>query len=186
MVSSTGSVPSSPRGSAFYLCMHGWKHLVGGVPFQQMTFWQDSNSYPKIFPPHLADVTWDTIKRHWVTQSYVLCMQQSYPSLFGMALHSTDGHLLYRWCWKKTKGCAQIDKLRVIQLVEADLNMALQIIFGYCLIHQAEDWGTIPLSQWGSRPNQSSTDAILLKRLSYDGLALLRQSAIISSRELHQ
>jgi hypothetical protein len=82
------------------------------------------------------------------------------------------GITLHQWTYatqvmlKKTKGCAQIDKLRVIQLVEADLNMALQIIFGRRLIHQAEDWGTIPLSQWGSRPNRSSTDAILLKRLS--------------------
>ena len=80
---------------------------------------------------------------------------------------------------EKTTGCAQIDKLQVIQLVEADLNMALRIKFDRCLIYQAEDRGTIPLSQWGSCPNWSSTDAILLKRLSYDGLALLRQSAII-------
>ena len=61
--------------------------------------------------------------------------------------------------------------------------MALQIIFGCCLIHRAEDRGTIPFSQWGSRPNRSSIDAILLKRLSYDGLALLRQSAIIFNND---
>ena len=79
------------------------------------------------------------------------------------------GFTLHQWTsaaqmmLEKTKGCAQIDKLRVIQLVEADLNMALQIIFGCCLIHRAEDRGTIPLSQWGSCPNLSSTDAILLK-----------------------
>ena len=50
---------------------------------------------------------------------------------------------------EKTKGCARIDKLRVIQLLEADLNMALWIIFGHCLIHRAEDCGTIPLSPMG-------------------------------------
>ena len=84
---------------------------------------------------------------------------------------------------EKTKGCAQIDKLRVIQLLEADLNMALKIIFGCPLIQGAEDCGTIPMSQWGSWPNRSSTDAILLKRLSYDGLSLLRHSAIILNND---
>jgi hypothetical protein len=80
---------------------------------------------------------------------------------------------------EKTKGCARINKLRVIQLLEADLNMALRIIFGRRLIQRAEDCGTIPMSQWGSRPNRSSMDAILLNCLSYDGLSLLRHSAII-------
>ena len=99
------------------------------------------------------------------------------------------GFTLHQWTsavqvmLEKTKGCTQIDKLRVIQLVEADLNMALQIIFGCHLIHRAEDWGTIPLSQWGSCPKRSSTVAILLKRLSYDGLALLQQSAIIFNND---
>ena len=39
------------------------------------------------------------------------------------------------------------------------------------------------MSQWGSWPNRSSTDAILLKRLSYDGLSLLRHSAIIFNND---
>ena len=84
---------------------------------------------------------------------------------------------------EKTKGCARVDKLRVIQLMEVDLNMALCIIFGRRLIHRAEDRGTIPLTQWGSRPNRSSTDAILLKWISYDGLSLCRKSAIIFNND---
>ena len=84
---------------------------------------------------------------------------------------------------EKTKGCARVDKLWVIQLMEADLNMALRIIFGQQLIHRAEDRGTIPLTQWGSQPNRSSTDAILLKQLSYDGLSLCRKSAIIFNND---
>jgi hypothetical protein len=80
---------------------------------------------------------------------------------------------------EKTEGCAQADKLWVIQLMEADLNMALCIIFGCWLIHRAKDWGTIPLTQWGSHPNRSSTAAILLTRLSYNGLSLCKKSAII-------
>ena len=84
---------------------------------------------------------------------------------------------------EKTKGCARIDKLRVIQLLEADLNMALRVIFGRRLVQRAEDCETIPMSQWGSWPNRSSTDAILLKRLSYDCLSLLRHSAIIFNND---
>ena len=95
------------------------------------------------------------------------------------------GFTLHRWTFavqvmlKKTKGCAQVDKLWVIQLMEADLNMALCIIFGCWLIHRTKDQGTIPLTQWGSQPNRSSTDAILLKQLSYDGLSLCRKSVLV-------
>ena len=66
------------------------------------------------------------------------------------------GFTLHQWTsavqvmLEKTKGCAQVDKHRVIQLMEADLNMALHIIFGRRLIHRAKDRGTIPLTQWGS------------------------------------
>ena len=61
--------------------------------------------------------------------------------------------------------------------------MALQIIFGRRLIHRPEDCSTIPSSQWGSRPNRSSTDAILIKRLLCDGLALLRHSAVLFNND---
>ena len=57
------------------------------------------------------------------------------------------------------------------------------MIFGRHHIQRAEDHGTIPMSQWGSRPNRSSTDAILLKWLSYDGLSLLRHSALIYNND---
>ena len=40
---------------------------------------------------------------------------------------------------EKTKGCAQVDKLWVIQILELDTTMALRIIFGQQLIHRAED-----------------------------------------------
>ena len=81
------------------------------------------------------------------------------------------GFTIHRWIAaiqvmiEKNKGCARIDKLRVIQLLEADLNMALQIIFGRHLMHRVEDLSTILSSQWGSRPNRSSTDAILIEQL---------------------
>ena len=59
------------------------------------------------------------------------------------------GFTIHRWTSaiqvmiEKNKECAKIDKLRVIQLLEVDLNMALQIIFGWRLMHRAEDRGSI-------------------------------------------
>ena len=55
------------------------------------------------------------------------------------------GFTLDRWLHalqvmlEKIKGQPRLDKLRVIQLMEADLNMMLHIIFGCRLIHRAED-----------------------------------------------
>ena len=51
---------------------------------------------------------------------------------------------VYQTMLEKIKGVPRIDKLRVIQLIEADLNMALRIIFGRQLVHHAEAKGFIP------------------------------------------
>jgi hypothetical protein len=90
-----------PLNTSIHACINEMRFPLGedGTDLVDNTisaedFWQDSNSYLKICPPHLVDVTWDTIKRHWMTQSYVLCMLQSYPSLFNMESHSTNGHQL--------------------------------------------------------------------------------------------
>ena len=57
--------------------------------------------------------------------------------------------------------------------------MCLRIIFGRRLIHHAKTKVTIPSTQWGSRPNRSSTDCVFLKSLSYDGLKMLKRAAVI-------
>jgi hypothetical protein len=84
---------------------------------------------------------------------------------------------------EKTVGSPQIDKLRVIQTMEADLNMALRIIFGRRLISMAESKGNISATQWGSRSNRSSTDCVFLKRLSYDGLKITRKASIVFNND---
>jgi hypothetical protein len=53
---------------------------------------------------------------------------------------------------EKDKGRPNIERLRTIQLVEADLNMVLRIIYGRRLVHHAEDHKLLPKSQFGSRP----------------------------------
>jgi hypothetical protein len=61
----------------------------------------------------------------------------SIPFKHGITLHWWTSAL--QVMLEKTKGCAWVDKLQVIQLMEADLNMTLHIIFGRRLIHRAED-----------------------------------------------
>jgi len=96
------------------------------------------------------------------------------------------GFTLQRWSnalqvmLEKVKGTP---RLRVIQFLEADLNMSLQIVFGQWLIHRAEDGNNISPLQWGSRPNRSSTDAILMKHLTYDGINICKKVAIIFNND---
>jgi hypothetical protein len=62
--------------------------------------------------------------------------------------------------------------------------MVLQIVFfGRRLLHRAEDQKTIYSLQWGSRPNSSSTHAILMKRLTYEGIRILKKFAIIFNND---
>ena len=73
--------------------------------------------------------------------------------------------------------------MRVIRLLEADPNMSLRIVFWWQLIHGAEDGNNISPLQWGSRPNRSSTDAILMKRLTYNGINICKKEAIIFNND---
>ena len=106
-----------------------------------------------------------------------------------MSLTFEYGFTLERWTnalqvmLEKVVVTPRLDKLRVIQLIEADLNMVLRIVFGRRLIHRAEDRNTnLPL-QRGSRPNRSSLDAITMKRLTYDGIRICKKVAIIFSND---
>ena len=100
------------------------------------------------------------------------------------------GFTLQRWTnalqvmLEKVKGTPRLDKLRVVQLLEADLDMSLQIVFGWWLIQWAEDGNNISPLQWGlSRPNRSCTDAILMKRLTYNGINICKKEAIIFNND---
>ena len=80
---------------------------------------------------------------------------------------------------EKDKGRPNIERLRTIQLVEADLNMVLRIIYGRRLVHHAEDHKLLPKSQFGSRPGVACISAVLIKTLTYDLLRQLRQDACV-------
>ena len=90
-----------------------------------------------------------------------------------------------RWCTaiqfmlEKELGNPIISKLRVIQLLEADLNFAFQLLWGKRLVHYALAHNV--LSQWnfGGRPGARVHSAILLKTVSYDYLCCTWHNAII-------
>ena len=72
-----------------------------------------------------------------------------------------------------------ISKLRVIQLLEADMNFAFRLLWGQRLVQNALSHN--PLSPWnfGSHPGVRVHSALLLKTISYDYLRYTRQNTII-------
>ena len=76
-----------------------------------------------------------------------------------------------------------MERLRTIQLVEADLNMVLTIIFGRRLVHHADAKGFLPKSQFGSRPGVACISAVLIKTLTFDLLRQLRQDACVFNND---
>ena len=73
----------------------------------------------------------------------------------------------------KTPGKYNIDKLRVIQLIKADLNMYFRLVWGKQLVHHSRKHDFIPAKQFGSVPGRQATSALLLKVLSFDLIRLL-------------
>jgi hypothetical protein len=101
----------------------------------------------------------------------------------------TYGFILKRWrkvlqvmlC--KKPGNYNIDKLRVIQLIEADLNMYYRLVWGKRLVHHARKLGFIPPEQFGSVPGRQAASALLLKVLSFDLIRLLRTTATVFNND---
>jgi hypothetical protein len=83
-------------------------------------------------------------------------------------LCAKEGIALDRWL---TVHCTMLQKtvgLRVIHIVEADLNLLLGILFGKRLTSQAEKNDCLGDIQWGSRKGKQCIDVILLKQLTYE------------------
>mmetsp|Transcript_24647 Transcript_24647/g.37452 ORF Transcript_24647/g.37452 Transcript_24647/m.37452 type:complete len:122 (+) Transcript_24647:507-872(+) len=73
----------------------------------------------------------------------------------------------------KTPGNYNIEKLRVIQLIEADLNMYLGLIWGKKLVHNTINHKLFPIEQFGNHPGTQVSSAALLKTLSFDHVRIL-------------
>ena len=75
---------------------------------------------------------------------------------------------------EKIPGRPLLHKLRVIQLLEADLNLALGIIWSRRLMTQGEKLGAFGDEQWGSRNGRSANTVVLLKHLTYEMMQLTK------------
>jgi len=105
----------------------------------------------------------------------------SIPFLLGF---SPDrwGHA-FQFMLEKKPGIQILDQMRVIQIVEADMNMAAKIIIAHKLMHRAESQGNLPDQQHGFRSNRSAIGAALLKCITYDFIHLTRQQAIVFNND---
>lgn len=94
----------------------------------------------------------------------------------------THGISLRRWnhvvniMIHKVEGSYLLNKLRVIHLFEADYNGLLGIQFNRTILYRAEQSHLLNDSQWGSRPQRQTIDALILKELTYDLANLTRTS----------
>mmetsp|Transcript_23606 Transcript_23606/g.35849 ORF Transcript_23606/g.35849 Transcript_23606/m.35849 type:complete len:196 (+) Transcript_23606:495-1082(+) len=68
----------------------------------------------------------------------------------------------------KYPGNYKLDKLRVIQLLEADLNMYLRIVWGKRLVSNALTHHLFAPEQFGNKPGTFGSSAGTLKTLSFD------------------
>jgi len=88
-------------------------------------------------------------------------------------------HALKRWhnitciMLKKGKG-SRIDKLRIIQLIECDLQLVLKVVFQKQLMPKAENMGRLTYTQHGSRAGKDIATTQFEKRLLCDYSRLLR------------
>jgi hypothetical protein len=68
---------------------------------------------------------------------------------------------------KKVTGFPKMDRLRVIHIFEADLNLILGIIWNRRLVRHADKHDANGEAQWGGRPGKGCEEVLLLKKLTY-------------------
>ena len=66
---------------------------------------------------------------------------------------------------EKKPGLFLLEKLRTINLFEADYNWLLGLIFGLRMVYSAEDQQQLSDSQWGARPGRSTEQPDLYKAM---------------------
>jgi hypothetical protein len=71
-------------------------------------------------------------------------------------------------CIEKEANNPQTDKIRIIHLFEADLNLVWKLVWGSRLVQSAELNNLYPDAQYGSRPSRNAIDAVLAKTLRYE------------------
>ena len=96
------------------------------------------------------------------------------------------GQALDRWkrtlsvMLEKDKGQSKINRLRIIQLFEAEYNFLLSLVFGRRIMTFARKYCNVNESQYGSMNGKQAQSAVLNKILSYDLMQLTKQDAATS------
>ena len=86
----------------------------------------------------------------------------------------------------KRPGNFNLDSLRVIQILEADLNLYLRSIWGKCLVQNIIHHNQFPPEQFGNKPGCWGSSAPLLKVLSFNHIRLLRTDASVFNNDATQ
>ena len=80
---------------------------------------------------------------------------------------------------EKDKGRPWTNRLRIIELFDAQLNCGLQTIFGKRMVYNALKRNQIHTSAYGSVPKRTAQDAIMEKVISYDMMRTTKTSGAI-------
>ena len=78
---------------------------------------------------------------------------------------------------EKISGLDRVDKLRVIHILEADMNLLYGIMWTRMMVN-AEKHEALNMNQWGSRKNKQCIDVVLLKVFTYELSRYTRTSLI--------
>ena len=92
-------------------------------------------------------------------------------------------HIAIQFMLEKEPGNPLITKLRVIQLLEANMNFAFRLLWGKQLVHHALAQNTLTPLNFGGRPGCRVHSALLLKTLSYNYIRYIRLTAIIFNKD---
>jgi hypothetical protein len=85
---------------------------------------------------------------------------------------------------EKTPGRPLIHQLRIIQLLELDMNITFELIWGRRLVWNIEDNDLMENTlQFGARPNRRAISAVLLKVVTYDLIRQLKISAALFNND---
>ena len=121
--------------------------------------------------------------RHLGMYKALLSNQQITSDMCNMLNVVTQlGIIPSRWCQaisvliEKDPGAPTINRLRVIHIFEADYNLFLKTLWARRLVTRGEESNLFGESQQGSRKGRTASDAVLLKRLTYDLSRLLRSN----------
>jgi len=85
---------------------------------------------------------------------------------------------------EKTPGRPLIHRLRIIQLLELDMNITFKLIWGRRLVWNIEDNDLMEDTlQFSARPNRRAISAVLLKVVAYDLIRQLKISAALFNND---